>query len=172
MSRTRFTTGLATVVACLHAKTVVALAASSEDQPLNLAEAPVTRAQTPGPGGGGLARTLVGLAIVIGVIWGLSWVLRQIKSGREERGTGRGLASLATLPLGANRSLHVVRAGQEVLLVGVSEQQVTPLRVYSEAEAQAVGLVGDEPALPEGPRAGATAVQGVLDQVRSWTVRR
>ena len=48
---------------------------------------------------------------------------------------------LATLPLGPNRSLHLVRAGDEVVLVGAGEHGVTPIRTYTQAEARALGLL-------------------------------
>ena len=66
-------------------------------------------------------RTIVGLAIVIGVIYGLYWVLKQVKASREDKAPGAGLKTLATLPLGQNRAMHLVRAGDEVVLVGVGE---------------------------------------------------
>src|SRR5436309_11260373 len=117
-----------------------ALAASptGEKTPLNLKDAPSTGHVG---GGGSLVRTIVGLAVVIGVIYGLYWVLKQVKSSREEKATGQGLAALATLPLGAQRSLQLVRAGRELHLVGVSEHGVTPVRTYSEDEAEAAGLL-------------------------------
>lgn len=126
--------------------------------------------------GGSIARTIVGLGIVILVIFGLRWVLKQFKSGREKKAAGGGLASMATLPLGQNRSLHVVRAGREILVVGSGEHGVTPVRSYSEEEARALGLLEEEeeevaPLTLEskGPTSGGTA--RVLDTVRSWTVR-
>ncbi len=86
-------------------------------------------------------RTIVGLAVVIGVIYGLTWVLKQIKASKAESttATGGGLETLATLPLGTNRTLHLVRAGDEVVLLGSGEAGVTPIRTYSEAEARALG---------------------------------
>jgi flagellar protein FliO/FliZ len=88
-------------------------------------------------------RTFVGLAIVVAVIYGLYWVLRQIKSSREEQASGSGLRTEAVVPLGPNRSLHLVRAGRELVLVGVAEQGVVPIRTYTEAEAAAAGLLPD-----------------------------
>ena len=77
-------------------------------------------------------RTIVGLASSLGVIYGLYWVLKQVKASREdERATGQGLAPLATLPLGANRSLHLVRAGREVVLSASASSGVTPIRTYT-----------------------------------------
>ncbi len=126
--------------------------------------------------GGSIARTIVGLGIVIAVIFGLRWVLKQFKAGREKKAAGGGLSSMATLPLGQNRSLHVVRAGREVLVVGSGEHGVTPVRSYSEEEARALGLLEAEEPEPaplkmesDGPTSGGSA--RVLSTLRSWTVR-
>jgi flagellar protein FliO/FliZ len=108
-------------------------------------------------GGGSIVRTIVGLAIVIGVIYGLAWVLKQVKAGREGRSTGAGLASVASVPLGSGRAIHLVRAGCELVLVGVAEHGVTPIRTYTVAEAQAAGLIDEDgealPPLIEGAAA-------------------
>lgn len=129
-------------------------------------------------GGGGLIRTVVGLAIVIAVIYGLYWVLRQVKASREATASGGGLSSIASLPLGTNRAVHVVRAGNEVLVLGATEHGITRLRAYPEQEARAAGLLDDpgvidvaplpeRRALPALPAAG-----NVLESLRALTVRR
>jgi flagellar protein FliO/FliZ len=92
-------------------------------------------------GGGSIVRTIVGLAVVIGVIYGVAWVLRQVKASRRPRATGSGLASLASVPLGPNRSVHLVRAGRDLVLLGVAEHGVVPIRAYTEEEAFAAGLI-------------------------------
>jgi flagellar protein FliO/FliZ len=147
-----------------------------ENTPLHL---PVqsTHAATTGSGGGSLMRTFVGLAIVIAVIYGVYWILRQVKSGREERASGSGLASIATLPLGPNRSLHMVRSGREYVLVGASEHGVTPIRTYSEDEARDAGLLDEhDPNDPTPPAPARTGTGGLLrdivDQMRQRTVRK
>lgn len=140
-----------------------ALAADGERTPLNLPSAsPVRAAQSATPGGGGLVRTIVGLAVVLGVIYGLHWVLKQVKASKETSASGRGLAPIATLPLGPSRALHLVRAGGEVVLLGVGEGGVTPIRTYGEQEARALGLLGDEDG-DEGPGtpAGGTGAGGL-----------
>src|SRR4051812_29895807 len=120
-----------------------ALAASgSESTPLNLPPVDQGAAAASGGGGGGLVRTFVGLAIVLGVIYGLYWVLKQVKSSRETAASGQGLESVASIPLGTNRSLHLVRAGKELVLLGVADQAVVPIRAYREEEARALGLIG------------------------------
>ena len=139
-----------------------ALAADGESTPLDLDPPKVNAHDATGAGGGGLVRTIVGLAVVIGVIYGLYWVLKQVKSSREERASGSGLGTLATLPLGPNRSLHLVRAGGEVVLLGAGEGGVTPIRTYGENEARALGLLGDdsEPTPPSGPTPALPGVPG------------
>jgi flagellar protein FliO/FliZ len=121
-----------------------AFAADGESTPLNLSSGSTGGQTAQAAGGGGLVRTIVGLAVVIGVIYGLYWVLKQVKSAREEKAHGSGLHTLATLPLGHNRSLQHVRAGDEVVLVGVGEAGVTPIRTYGEHEARALGLLADD----------------------------
>jgi flagellar protein FliO/FliZ len=129
----------------------VAFAANGESTPLNL-PAQSAKQAAPSSGGGGLVRTIVGLAVVLGVIYGLYWVLKQVKGAREEKSSGQGLEPLATLPLGANRSLQLVRAGTELVLLGVGEGGVTPIRTYTEAEATRLGLLTSvSPARPQAP---------------------
>ena len=145
-----------------------AFAADGESTPLNLTPPKVNTSQAAGPSqGGGLVRTIVGLAIVIAVIYGLYWVLKQVKASREERSSGQGLGTLATLPLGPNRSLHLVRAGGEVVLLGVGEGGVTPIRTYGEHEARALGLLAGDDEDPRGvggggfPPAASAVLPGV-----------
>jgi flagellar protein FliO/FliZ len=144
-------------------------------------------------GGASIVRTIVGLLIVIAVIWGLTWILKQVKTGRETRSAGSGLTSLATLALGSGRTLHLVRAGRDYLLVGSAEHGVAPIHRYTEEQARAAGLL-DLPEPTTGPgdgdgipgarnrpmqipgQARAPAVPSVvsdaLERMREWTVRK
>ncbi len=129
-------------------------AASSESAPVDL-----TGASQQGShigGGGSIVRTIVGLAIVIGVIYGVAWVLRQVKASRQPRATGSGLATLASVPLGPNRAVHLVRAGRDLVLLGVAEHGVVPIRTYTEEEAYTAGLIDEDGMLilPEEETAG------------------
>jgi flagellar protein FliO/FliZ len=146
-----------------------ALAADGEKTPLNLGTPEKTAEVAAGPGSGGLVRTIVGLAVVIGVIYGLYWVLKQVKSSREATATGQGLQTVATLPLGTNRSLHLVRAGDEVYLLAAGEGGMTQLRTYREPEARALGLLEDE--VVEAKTSGNGKPLGkILDEIRRKTV--
>jgi flagellar protein FliO/FliZ len=146
---------------------------TGEKTPLNLKDVPPS-SNTHVGGGGSIVRTIVGLAVVIGVIYGLYWVLKQVKSSREEKASGQGLAALATLPLGPNRSLQLVRAGREIVLIGVSEHGVTGVRTYTEEEAEAAGLLDLEAESESGDPGGNRnrAWGGVLDELRRRTVRK
>ena len=138
--------------------TPTAQRAGGESTPLSLGAAPKTAAHaSAGSTGPSIVRTIVGLLVVIAVIWGLTWVLKQVKSGREVRAGGVGLESVATLPLGTNRSLHLVRAGDDYLLLGSAEHGLVPIHRYSEPEARAAGLLDDDPlALGNGEFGGVT----------------
>jgi flagellar protein FliO/FliZ len=151
-----------------------------EATPVNLGDTAQKQATTAGSSGGGLFRMLFGLLIVVGVIYGVYWVLKQVKKSKEETASGRGLSSIATLPLGPNRSLHMVRAGGEVVIIGVGEHGVTPIRTYTEEEALEAGLIGielddlgddDEPTLPAASRQLPARAKQALDALRKATVR-
>jgi flagellar protein FliO/FliZ len=95
-----------------------------------------------GTGGASIVRTIVGLAIVIAVIWGLSWILKQVKTRRGGLDSpSTGLSSIAALPLSSGRSVHLVRAGSDYLLLGSAEHGVIPIHRYSEEEAREAGLL-------------------------------
>jgi flagellar protein FliO/FliZ len=156
----------------------LAVAADGERTPLGLDGAAQDQASAQvGTSGGSIVRTIVGLAVVIGVILGLTWVLKQVKSSKTDGADGSGLETIATLPLGANRSLHLVRAGDELVLVGAGEHGVTPIRTYTEAEARSAGLLADEPEAPAGTAALEPGVFGAetrrgrfIDELRKRTV--
>jgi flagellar protein FliO/FliZ len=161
-----------------------ALAAGGESTKLDFSSGGTAPKATVDSGGGGIVRTIVGLAVVIGVIYGLTWVLKQLKGNREEKASGQGLAPLAALPLGGNRSVQLIRVGQEIVLVGIGEAGVTPLRTYSIAEARSLGLPVDGPGSPDDTRATAQAafaqaggagtpfVQRLVGELRKRTVIR
>ena len=145
-----------------------------ENAPLNLSSAPTGAHAS--SGGAGVVRTIVGLLIVIAVIWGLTWILRQVKSSRDTQAAGVGLTSMATLPLEAGRSLHLVRAGSDYVLVGSADHAVFPIHRYSEQQAREAGLTSlPDPSGPPAERAGlpgGSAADSPLDRLRRWTVRR
>jgi len=166
----------------------------NENQPLNLP--PVSSGTHSSGSGASIVRTIVGLAIVIAVIWGLSWILRQVKGGRSPALEGAGLQSLGALTLSTGRSVHLVRAGSDYILLGSAEQGVVPIHRYTEEQAREAGIAdvieasgprARRPLLkpPPVPLAGAPAERhdpmrmpapgsaaGLIDRLRELTVRR
>jgi flagellar protein FliO/FliZ len=148
-----------------------------ENTPLNLgssSSAAGAHPATSGGGGASIVRTIVGLAIVIAVIWGLAWILKQVKAGRDPNLSSDGLASVAALTLGSGRSVHLVRAGSDYVLIGSTEHGVAPIHRYSEQEAREVGLaLADAPDAPsiagERPRLLGAAGQLVAGAGRALT---
>ncbi|MGA2455632.1 MAG: flagellar biosynthetic protein FliO [Solirubrobacteraceae bacterium] len=127
-----------------------------ESTPLNLNLNASTGASHATSGGGAsIVRTIVGLAIVIAVIWGLAWIMRQVKAGREGKldpgQSSAGLASVAALALGTGRSVHLVRAGSDYVLLGSTEHGVAPIHRYTEQQAREAGLLGDPDVFAEQP---------------------
>lgn len=120
-------------------------AAGGENTPLHLSSSSSTPHASAAGGGASIVRTIVGLAIVIAVIWGLAWILRQVKSGREggrdSNQSSAGLASVAALTLGSGRSVHLVRAGSDYVLLGSTEHGVAPIHRYTEEQAFDAGLL-------------------------------
>src|SRR5947209_4478758 len=138
------TRGAALTGALMLTRAGSALAAGGENTPLNLNGG--TPVHTSAGGSSSIVRTIVGLFVVIVVIYGITWLLRRFKADKT-RPSGQGLSHIASLPLGNGRSVALVRAGRDVVLVGVAEHSVTPIRKYTEAEALANGieLSPDEP---------------------------
>jgi len=129
----------------------------SESLPLNLKSA-TSSTHASSSGGASIVRTIVGLAIVIAVIWGLAWILRQVKAGKDPHTSSAGLASVAALTLGSGRSVHLVRAGSDYVLLGSTEHGVAPIHRYTEEEARDAGLLLED-APPERSRLLSAASQ-------------
>ena len=151
------------------------------DLPLEQAQQQATGGSSSSSTGGGLMRTMFGLLVVIAVIYGLYWILKQVKKAKEEQASGSGLHSLASLPLGPNRSLHMIRAGREIVLVGVAEHGVAPIRSYTEEEAFEAGLItvddddddaGSGPVAKAGFASPGQALSTALTNLRERTVRK
>jgi flagellar protein FliO/FliZ len=144
-----------------------AYADSGEKTPLHLGTSNAAHAAT-SSGGSGILRTIIAMVVVIAVIYAIARIMRAVKGG-QLRASGTGLQSIATLPLGSGRSIALVRAGREVVLVGVAEHGVTPIKTYSEAEAIANGieLPYDEGDFDQTDRPLGRA----LEQLRKMTVR-
>ena len=103
-----------------------------------VASAGTAKGQAPSAGSAGadVIRTIVGLAVVLGVIYGVYWLLKTYgKSKKQDAGDGR-MEVVATTQLAPNRAMHLVKVGDELVLVGSGEQTITQLRVYDAEESR------------------------------------
>jgi flagellar biosynthetic protein FliO len=128
-----------------------------------------------GSTGGSALRMLFGLAIVLAIIFGLYKLLKRSadKTDKGIRAHGE-MRVISSTPLAQSRALHLVRVGEELVLVGSSEQGVTRIRVYNAEEARRLGydLRGDLPALPAGPTSGRAGLgAALLETLRKKTAR-
>jgi flagellar biogenesis protein FliO len=126
-------------------------------------------------GGGSAIRMFVGLAIVLAVIYGLYRVLKRASrgAGSVSRG-GDGITLVASTSLGSQQqAVHLLRIGDEVVLVGAAGNAVTPIRVYTADEARR--LFGPEPLALAPALSSSSARAGflpaLLEDLRRRTAR-
>ena len=75
--------------------------------------------------------------------------------------------------LAPNRALHLVRVGDELVLVGSAEHTVTPVRVYSAEESAALSARIEGAPEPLRPATGfGNGFAGFVTEMRARTVRR
>ena len=112
-----------------------------------VASAGTSKGKAPSVGGGGadVIRTIVGLAVVLGVIYGVYWLLKS--SARAKAGRG-----------------------DELILVGATDQSITPLRVYTADEAILVEGGGIDAPL-QLPPATPAGRESFLEILRKRTAR-
>ncbi|MDB5984200.1 MAG: flagellar assembly protein FliO [Pseudomonas sp.] len=90
---------------------------------------PVTSALSSGVGGQ-LTQLVLGLLLVLGLIFGLAWLLRRVQSAGPRQ--GQLIELLSTRALGARDRLVLVQVGNEQILLGVTPGRITPLHVLKE----------------------------------------
>jgi flagellar protein FliO/FliZ len=119
---------------------------------------------------GTIVRTIVALLVVIAVIYGLTWILKQSRTTKNPS-MGDGIVQIASMPMGPNRSVSLIRVGAELHLLGVAESGITGIRVFTEEEAYELGIPFD-PDDFDTPRGGGSAPAArVVDILRRLTVR-
>jgi flagellar protein FliO/FliZ len=100
--------------------------------------------------GSAFARLFLGMIVVVILVFAVRAFLRRTQKGSSVRAQGD-MAVVATTPLAPNRAVHLLRVGDELILVGSAEQGVTQLRVYDADEARFL-LADVDPPRPTGPR--------------------
>jgi flagellar protein FliO/FliZ len=114
----------------------------------------------------GLLLSLVAIAIIAGV---LAIVLRKLGMRRVLPGRGRHLTVIETVPLGFKRSVSLLRIGDQVLVVGQGEHDLShlatlPASILNEPTPKTVEPVIDAPIVGQ-PPPPASGFRAVLDAI-------
>jgi flagellar biosynthetic protein FliO len=149
--RRRLAGVLALALALLLALPAASLAVTDEElQNLDTTSAgpdPAPQLATGNAAGSGL-RVLLGLLAVVAVIFVVWWILKRTNRGRvpgTSRGATGGIVSvLSTTSVGPNRNLHLVRVGDDVLLLGSTEHGIAALHTLDHEAAREHGLLGED----------------------------
>src|SRR3954469_12403213 len=148
-----------------------AYASGFEDQPVPTPSSDTKAAVAhSASSGASTAPRIAGPAGVLGVIYGIHWLLKQVKASKDSAGAGESLETVASLSLGTNRSLHLVRVGGEIVLLGAAEHQITPIRRYTEAEAHSLDLLEPAPVTLASLEADTERPKGLVNLLRAKTV--
>jgi flagellar protein FliO/FliZ len=165
-----FTRGAGLVGALTLSYARMARAATGEQTPLNLSTSGTTHAVASGGSGSGILRTVIALVVVIALIYAVSRILRAVKGRDAVRASGSGLEQIATLPIANGKSVSLVRSGTDIILLGVGEHGVTPIKTYTEDEALAAGIdLPDE--LEDSYDVADKPLDRMLNGLRRMTVR-
>lgn len=140
-------------------------------------------------GGGSALRFIFGLVVVLGAIYGVHWLLKKWGQSKLEGVAGKAgvIDVVATTQLAQGRALHLVRVGEELVLVGATEQSISRI---GEVDAGVIGgqmgggefqsalssaMLGSQPGVPKGmsPMTGSSDgfFKRFLDNLRLSTAR-
>ncbi len=121
------------------------------------------------------ARLIASLGVVIGLMWFAARFVRRRGLGgfgNPSRGPGIHIDVIARRTLGRNSSIAVVRAGDQGLIIGVTDQQVTKLADADLSKLDLETADGQWTAAPLGPDNPTPSWKAMLDQLRDRTARR
>lgn len=190
-----WTLRLAVALSGLALSAMPALAAKTTTTPASNENLPIPEGSAAptglsGGSGGTLLRLGIGLVVVIGLIAAVWYVMKRVQRARypalDERGGSSLIDVVATTSLGPARALHLVRVGDEIVLVGATDHSVNVVARIGAEDAS--GLIDVAPTGPgfgrpasaarapvmdDRERAVATATDGSLvERLRAMTTRR
>ncbi len=117
---------------------------------------------------------VAGLAVVLAVIYGVYWLLRSQRRSKGLQSDER-IGVLATTTLAPNRTLHLIRVGDELMLVGAAENSISPIRSYSAEEAaaleQQLELAADSAFTPLDADPDRHVITRFAEEMRRRTIR-
>jgi flagellar biosynthetic protein FliO len=116
---------------------------------------------------------VLALAIVVALIFGIYKLLKRSAKKNDKTVADDGWMNVvSTTPLAPSRSLHLVRVGEELILLGASDGSLTPIRVYGADEARRLGV---DPltvqSLPVRPARGGAGMNSLVESLRRMTAR-
>jgi flagellar biogenesis protein FliO len=117
---------------------------------------------------GAIAKFVVGLGIVLAVIFGVYWLLKSVGKRRQGKGgiDDGTLSVVGSTTLGPGRMLHLIRVGEDIVLVGAAENSVTRVHAWTGADAKRL-----EASIGQTGAADGIAAARLLDELRRRTVR-
>jgi flagellar protein FliO/FliZ len=146
-----------------------ATSATGEQTPLHLSTSGATHVASSGGSGSGILRTVIALVVVIAIIYAISKILKRVKGRDAVRASGNGLEQIATLPIANGKSVSLLRSGTDIILLGVGDHGVTPIKTYTEDEAIAAGI--DLPEDLDDFDAAEKPLDRIVNGLRRMTVR-
>ncbi len=146
-----------------------ATSATGEQTPLHLSTSGATHIASSGGSGSGILRTVIALVVVIAIIYAISKILKRVKGRDAVRASGNGLEQIATLPIANGKSVSLLRSGTDIILLGVGDHGVTPIKTYTEDEAIAAGI--DLPEDLDDFDAAEKPLDRIVNGLRRMTVR-
>jgi flagellar biosynthetic protein FliO len=158
-----------------HTATHAAVSAFHRDStplPASITQAPTkgapSVASTSVSTGGAAVHMLLGLVVVLAVIYVLYKFLRR-STQKSVAGDGRFLTVVSTTALTPTRSLHLVKFGDEYVVLAASDGSVTPIRTYSADESRKLPF-DDLP--PSSPASGGGGFgPAILETLKRMTAR-
>jgi flagellar protein FliO/FliZ len=174
--------------------TAVAVSPATAATPADPESLPIPKGSSGGTGvtggaGGTLLRMGIGLVVVLLVIGAVWYVLKRVRAAKYPEMDARGSSMidvLATTPLGPNRNLHLVRVGDELVVIGATDHSISALaRIEDDQTESFLSDLGAPDARGAfTPSAGSRRTDArfrapaaprdatVLDRLRALTTRR
>ncbi|RQQ44729.1 flagellar biosynthetic protein FliO [Burkholderia stagnalis] len=143
----------------LHAGTAAAADMNAVNHAGQIASSVVVGSAAPSLGVGAVLQTLVGLALVIGLVFGCAWLARRF--GFQPAGRGGPLKVVSSVAVGTKERATIVEIGDTWLVLGVAPGNVRLLHTLPAGSAAA--MAPDAPA-GAAPSAGDGGLHGTFGQ--------
>lgn len=94
-----------------------------------------------------IVRVVASLALVLALLLALAALFRRMRSASLAAHPGPRLETLDRMDVGGRRELRLVRAGDRLLVVGITEERIQLLSVLDDDVAESVASPAREPAI-------------------------